>query len=107
MKEYHVMMTDEAVMDIESIHKYITEELLNPDAANRIYNALLDGAMSLKELPERIKLIDTNSEYERDLRGLVVESYVIIFDIRDDIVNIISIFYGASDINGKLRGRLD
>lgn len=103
MKKYRIKVTDEALLDLNTIHQYIEEELCNPVAADHIYNSLIDGMRNLQEMPERIKLMDSELEKERGLRRLVVGNYCIIFDIRGDVVNVISIFYGASDIESKLR----
>lgn len=102
MKQYYVRVTDEALKDLESIYEYIDQELFNHTAAVRIYNKLIDGMESLREMPDRIKAMDSVPEHKRSLRLMPVENYVIIFVIRDDIVTIINVFYGASDIIGKL-----
>lgn len=102
MKQYYVRVTDEALKDLEAIYEYIDQELLNHTAAVRIYNELIDGMESLCEMPDRIKTMDSVSEHKRGLRLMPIENYVIIFDIRDDIVTIINVFYGASDIIEKL-----
>ena len=102
MKKYRVRITDEAVLDLNAIHQYIEKELLNPSAADRIYGRLINGMASLKEMPERIKLMDSEPERQRGLRKMTIENYCIIFDIRGDVVNIINVFYGASDIESKL-----
>ena len=57
-------------------------------------------------MPERIKTMDSIPEHKRGLRMMPIENYAIIFDIRDDIVTVINIFYGASDIIGKLSKQL-
>ena len=104
MKSYKVKVTDEAFSDLNEIFEYIDQELLSPDAAVRIYNVLLDGMRSLETMPERIKLMNSEQEQKRGLRLMPVENYAIIFNIRDDCVYVIDIFYGASDIESKLRG---
>ena len=104
MKSYKVKVTDEAFSDLNEIFEYIDQELLNPDAAARIYNALLDGMRSLENMPERIKLMNSDMEHKRGLRLMPVENYAIVFKIRDDCVYVIDVFYGASDIESKLRG---
>lgn len=42
MKEYRVLITDEAILDMEAIHQYIENDLFNPGAADRIYDLLLE-----------------------------------------------------------------
>ena len=104
MKSYKVRVTDQAFADLNAIYEYIDQELLNPDAAVRIYNALIDGMRTLENMPERIKLMNSEPEKKNGLRLMSVENYAIIFTIREESVYIIDIFYGASDIESKLRG---
>ncbi len=104
MKSYKVRVTDQAFADLNAIYEYIDQELLNPDAAVRIYNALIDGMRTLENMPERIKLMNSELEQKNGLRLMPVENYAIIFTIREDNVYITNIFYGASDIESKLRG---
>ena len=107
MKSYKVRVTDQAFADLNAIHDYIDQELLNPDAAVRIYNALIDGMRALENMPERIKLMNSEFERKNGLRLMPIENYAIIFTIREDSVYITNIFYGASDIESKLRGDKD
>ena len=104
MKSYKVRVTDEAFADLNEIYEYIDQELLNPSAAIRIYNALLDGMRSLENMPDRIKLMNSEPEQKRELRLMPVENFAIIFCIREDCVYVVNVFYGASDIESKLRG---
>ena len=43
MKQYRVLITDEALNDMESIYEYIAEELLAPDTAMGQYNRIADA----------------------------------------------------------------
>lgn len=53
MNRYTVRVTDEAYSDLNDIYDYIEQELLNPDAAVRIYNSLIEDMRSLGRKAER------------------------------------------------------
>ena len=43
MNQYKVLVTDEALSDMESIYEYIAEELIAPDTAMEQYNRIADA----------------------------------------------------------------
>lgn len=104
MKQYGILITDEALNDMESIYEYIAEELLAPDTAMGQYNRIADAIETLDQMPERIKLMESEPEKTRGLRKLVVDNYAVFFIIADDIVIVTNVLYGASDIENRLRG---
>ena len=104
MKQYRVLITDEALNDMESIYEYIAEELLAPDTAMGQYNRIADAIETLDQMPERIKLMESEPEKTRGLRKLIVDNYAVFFIIADDIVIVTNVLYGASDIENRLRG---
>ena len=104
MKQYRVLITDEALNDMESIYEYIAEELLAPDTAMGQYNRIADAIETLDQMPERIKLMESEPEKTRGLRKLIVDNYAVFFIIVGDTVIVTNVLYGASDIENRLRG---
>ena len=104
MKQYRVLITDEALNDMESIYEYIAEELLAPYTAMGQYNRIADAIETLDQMPERITLMESEPEKTRGLRKLIVDNYAVFFIIADDIVIVTNVLYGASDIENRLRG---
>ena len=104
MKQYRVLITDEALNDMESIYEYIAGELLTPDTAIGQYNRIADAIETLDQMPERIKLMESEPEKTRGLRKLIVDNYAVFFIIEDDAVIVTNVLYGASDIENRLRG---
>ena len=104
MKQYGILITDEALNDMESIYEYIAEELLAPDTAMGQYNRIADAIETLDQMPERIKLMESEPEKTRGLRKLIVDNYAVFFIIEDDAVIVTNVLYGASDIENRLRG---
>lgn len=104
MKQYRVLITDEALNDMESIYEYIAEELLAPDTAMGQYNRIADAIETLDQMLERIKLMESEPEKTRGLRKLIVDNYAVFFIIVGDTVIVTNVLYGASDIENRLRG---
>ena len=104
MKQYGILITDEALNDMESIYEYIAEELLAPDTAMGQYNRIADAIETLDQMPERIKLMESEPEKTRGLRKLIVDNYAVFFIIVGDTVIVTNVLYGASDIENRLRG---
>ena len=104
MKQYRVLITDEALNDMESIYEYIAEELLAPDTAMGQYNRIADAIETRDQMPERIKLMESEPEKTSGLRKLIVDNYAVFFSVEDDTVIVTNVLYGASDIENRLRG---
>ena len=104
MTHYKIHITDEALNDMESIYEYIAEELLAPDTAMGQYERIADAIETLDQMPERIKLMESEPERTRGLRRLNVDNYAVFFIIAEDVVIVTNVLYGASDIENRLRG---
>ena len=102
MRHYEVLISDKANEDIESIYRYIAETLLVPDPAAKQYDRITEGILSLENMPERIKVMDSEPEHSKGLRPLVVDNYTIFFVIRIETVYITRVLYSASNISKRL-----
>ena len=102
MKHYEVLISDKANEDMETIYNYIVETFNDPITAARQYDRIADAILSLEEMPERIKIMDSEPECSKGLRPLAVDNYVVIFVIKAEIVYIVRVLYSASDISKRL-----
>ncbi|MDR0469087.1 MAG: type II toxin-antitoxin system RelE/ParE family toxin [Peptococcaceae bacterium] len=102
MRHYEIQISDKANGDMEAIYKYIAETLLAPDTAANQYDRIAEALISLEEMPDRIKLIDSEPEHSKGLRSLIVDSYSIFFIIKFDIVFVTRVLYSASNISKRL-----
>lgn len=59
MQKYSVRITDDALLDMENIYNYISYELLAHQNAKDQYNRIAKDVLSLEELPERNRILDT------------------------------------------------
>jgi len=102
MKHYEVLISDKANDDMEAIYSYISETLFAPETAAKQYDRIADAILSLEEMPERIKIMDSEPERSKGLRPLLVDNYTVFFVVEADLVNIVRVLYSASDISKRL-----
>ena len=77
MKRYNVIISNKAYKDMEKIHNYIAETLLSPDAAINQYNRIADAILTLEEMPERIKPMDSVLGRSNEMRPLIIDHYTV------------------------------
>lgn len=102
MNHYEVLISDKANNDMEAIYEYISETLRSPAIAIKQYDRIADAILSLEEMPERIRFIDSEPERSIGLRPLIVDNYTVFFVIKGNTVNIVRVLYSASDISKRL-----
>jgi len=102
MKHYEVLISDKALADMESIYDHIAGTLLEPAIAAKQYNRIVDAILTLEQMPERIRLMDSEPERSKGLRPLLVDKYTVFFVIKVGTVHVVRVLYSASDICAKL-----
>ena len=102
MKYHEVLISDKANEDMETIFRYISETLRAPESAANQYYKIADAILSLEQMPERIRVMDSEPERSRGLRPLIVGNYTVFFVINADTVYIARVLYGASNISKRL-----
>lgn len=103
MKQYRIEISDGAGSNLVAIYDHIAYMLRSPENAKKQYLRLEDGILSLKEMPERIKLVNFEPERSRGLRRLLVDHYSVFFVIEDETVIITNILYSSSDVEQRLK----
>lgn len=102
MKKYAIKITDRALYDMAEIYRYISNHLGSTENALHQYNRIAEAIEKLNFYPARIKLLDSEPEHSLGFRQLQVDSYIVIFVIDNNIVNIVRVLYSASDFRKKL-----
>lgn len=83
--------TPEAREDIQSLKKYIAEDLRRPKAAARIVDGILEGCSELRKEPySGIDLSAKTGRYT-SLKYIVTSNYVIFYRIEGKYVSIIRV----------------
>lgn len=86
----NVVWSDEAEERLWEIEQYIAED--NPAAAVRLTDRLLERTLLLEHFPEMGRMVP---EYgEPRLRELVEGNYRIFYVLRDDVIEVVTVFEG-------------
>ena len=96
---YRVRIMESAQTDMREIHKYISEDLQNPDAAVRRIKDIDESIRSLKNMPKRHPLVLDNYLASKGFRMIVVKTHLVFFVVRDEInvVSVIRVLYARRD----------
>ena len=96
---YKVRIMSSAQTDMREIHKYISGELQNPDAAVRRVQLLETSIQSLKTMPARFSLVLDDYLASKGFRVMVVKTHLVFFVIREEsrAVSVIRILYVRRD----------
>jgi len=92
-----VTVSREARKDLVNIHKYISEELENPQAAIRIIRQLRQSIEDLQTFPGRGRPLDALISIHTDYRYIPCENYCIFYLEEKDRVIIIRILHQRQD----------
>jgi addiction module RelE/StbE family toxin len=95
--EYKVKLTEEFIEDFEEICEYISNELKNIDASNRLREKVIYNILLLENSPKMFTEIEKIDKTERKYRRMIVNNYIILYTIEESkkVVYIAHIYYGA------------
>lgn len=100
MDRYEVKIFTHAKQDLKDIIDYLNT--LAPEVAIRYYDLLIEKIGSLAEMPERCPLVRDVILRAKGYRCLIVESYLVLFVIKGDTVQIRRIIYGKRNYEGLI-----
>ena len=103
-KMIKVTVSKEARKDLVNIHRYISEELENPQAANRIIHELRSAAEDLQLFPRRGRPLDALISVHTEYRYLPCENYCIFYLEDEENVVIVRILHLRQDYLRALFG---
>ena len=109
IETYDVLLSDEALNDLEEIYSYIAFSLQAPVAAVLQVNCIRTEIKSLCSMPERYVLVDWEPWHSMNMHRVVVDSYIVFYLVNNSeaVVDIVRIFYGERDIEGIVRASAD
>jgi toxin ParE1/3/4 len=92
-------LAPQARAELSSIWNYIVKESGNAVAADSVIDAITDRFYLLSQFPRMGRARD---DLRPGLRSFPVGQYVIIYTIEDEDVEILHVFHGRQDIDGRL-----
>ena len=99
---YKVVLTKDAVKDIDEIYNYIAYTLCAPVAAKKLCSKIRKAILSLEYYPKKYASLNIQINSMSELRRVPVDNYLIVYTIIDSNVYVLNVFYGASDFMTKL-----
>ena len=105
MKQYTVEITDDALEDLNEIYDYIANDLRSPENALKQYDRISERILNLETYPARYRLFDSEPEHSLGIHKMVVDNYLVCYVIDPEIVTVLAVFYGASDVHQRLQER--
>lgn len=96
---YKVIISDVALLDIESAYRYIRFTLQNEKAADELLDKADDTFMSLADFPERFQLVNDPLLSSSGIRAVNINNYIAfyIIDESDKIAYIVRFIYSRRD----------
>ena len=106
--KYKIIFSENAKKDLISIVRYISDELLEPNIAEKLSYRILKAVKSLDEFPNRHGLCGDPKWKQKGLRVLSAENYLVFYipDESNQIVKIYRVIYGKRDIENQLKDRI-
>lgn len=104
INRYTILPTASFKKELNEIVYYLKNKLEEPKIAKRFYKNVIKNMNSLSFMPERYKRIEEVYNRKKNLRRMLVNNYVIIYEVKKDIsqVFILHIFHGSQNYLEKL-----
>lgn len=99
MADFKVIIGEAAEKDLISIFSYISDTLLEPTTAKRIFQSIRERMFSLSQMPERHQIILEGPYDMLGIRKLPVENYTVFYLVNEAAreVHIIRILYNRRE----------
>jgi toxin ParE1/3/4 len=94
---YKLKITNLAQNDLESIVAYIAEQLGNPSAAGNFLDKVEESYKNLKSNPLIYPISNNEKLAGEGFRKAIINNYILMFKILDDVVVVYRIFYSGRD----------
>ncbi|GHU79947.1 hypothetical protein FACS1894191_3940 [Clostridia bacterium] len=103
---FTVKFSEQAADDLDEILRYISEELYNPQAAGRFYEAVGKKLGLLREQPHMFPLYHDEKLSAEGFHAAIIGNFLLFYLVDDDnsLVNIARILYGKRDIPAVFGG---
>ena len=104
--KYNVSLSPEAVSDLREIKKYISEDLENASAAERVIASIMSRLRQLEEFPYSGASLSSKIDVDTEYRYLVCGTYLAFYIVEKTNVVVDRVLYGARDYLRTLFGEL-
>ena len=99
---YKIELSAMSITDLRGIYEYIAFNLKAPDHARRQYERIESKIFSLDKFPNRYKPCDDNPWNGHILRRVVVDKYIVLYYVENDLVMVVRVIYGGRNIKEQM-----
>jgi toxin ParE1/3/4 len=92
-----VFISPEAARDLSQIKQFISTELKNRSAANRIVGSILKDLRGLGRYPEQGPSIEALTDFQPDLRMLLCRKHIALYRIENETVFVARVLDARQD----------
>ena len=102
---YSVEYLPRAMQDMVDIARYISHELSNPTAAEKLAGEIIEAANKLTDFPHKNRVYLPIKSLRHEYRGQIVQNHILFYYIDEDqkLVTVARVIYARRDY-GKLLG---
>ena len=107
--KYKRVILPQAEQDIEEALNYISNELCNPDAANKLIDNMVEIMENVSMFPYSLPTLkDKRLAQGNEYRRADVNNFVLIYKVAEDVreVRVMAPLYAPSDVVARLLKRL-
>ena len=92
---YRVIITDEAVENLEEIAGYVFQD--SPRAAGAIADTIVNAIDSLAEMPERFRRVGGSRQRKSPIHAMVVYPFIVYYRVDESpaTVHVLHVIHGA------------
>ena len=99
---FQIRFTPQAVADLEEIKRYISSDLLNPQAATTLLAHIFEKIRTLSAMPRTGARLRTEIPSLKTYRSIPCKNYLVFYRTEARLVSIIRILYARRDYLGLL-----
>ena len=97
--KYTVKYLSSFSIELDEIIYYVTFILKNPKAAERILQCIQSAIEKRRESPESYEIYKSKVNIKYDWYRIYIGNFIIFYTIRDDVMEIAHIIYGARNFD--------
>jgi toxin ParE1/3/4 len=97
-----LLLLPKAQRDLENIFSYIAIQLMNPEAASNLIEKIEDKFNELLTYPFSCPKIENRIDTHFDLRKCIVDRYIIVYFVREQLIEIVRVIHSRTDYYDSL-----
>ncbi|MCL2109540.1 MAG: type II toxin-antitoxin system RelE/ParE family toxin [Oscillospiraceae bacterium] len=107
--KYTIILSDDALADIDGLFRYISVELSAPQAAQNLMAKIKSKIKTLQTQPFANPRCVESPLYELGYRKVTIKNYIVVYDVKEEekTVEVLNVFYSRRDYAKYFNGDND